>query len=140
MGSTWRGPAQDVIDQSKTDWVGLWSLLDATAHAAMALSLVLPLGASVDLAFAAIDLGEAREELEWVRPELTCLAPVRLGPLHLSDDVGAARVVLEQMVSAAIDLTINLGDVGGEPGELRALGRVLSKLRDSIEELARAAA
>lgn len=139
MTATWWEPAQDLIGRTHTDWVELWRLLDAASHAALALSLATPLGASVDLAFAALDLGEAREELEWVRPELGDLPPERLGQLHVGDDVSDALGVLDTLVAAAVDRTIVLGDVGGTLEELGALGRVLGRLREAIEEFARAA-
>lgn len=141
MTSTWMEPAQRLIGRKEVDWVGLWGLLDAAGHAALALSLTTSLGASVDLAFAAIDLGEAREELEWVRPELGDLPPERLGPLHARDDVEDALRVLDLVVCEAFERTVLLGDVGGGSlEELGALSRALGKIRAAIEEFARAAA
>ena len=124
---------------SELGWAGLWALLDAGGHAALALSLGAPLGAGVDLAFAAIELGEARDELEWTREELAARAPVRLGPLPIGASVDDARRVVEQMVEAAIDRALVLGDEAATSSELACLGRVLRKLHAARQEFARAA-
>jgi hypothetical protein len=110
-----------------------------TSHAAFTLSLVQPLGSAVDLAFAALDLGEAREELEWIRPALAGRPTIRLGALTSSDDLDAARATLEELVAAAIERVFALEDDGSR-GEVDALGRVLRRLNDAARQFARAAA
>ncbi|NTW40800.1 MAG: hypothetical protein HGA44_13110, partial [Cellulomonadaceae bacterium] len=106
----WAEPARVLLEQDGQDWIGLWMLLDAAGHAAFALSLAAPLGAGVDLAFAAIELGEARDEVEWLHEHLAEQPPVRLGPLHVSDNLDDARRVVEQLVDAATARTLRLID------------------------------
>jgi hypothetical protein len=139
MVAMWQEPAMALVERGEPGWAGLWALLDAGGHAALTLSLVAPLGVGVDLAFAAIELGEARDELEWTRDELAARAPVRLGPLHVGESVGDARRVLKHLVQAAVDRALLLGDGAATPEELACLGRVLRKLHASEQELARAA-
>jgi hypothetical protein len=133
----WQGPASALIEQGEAGWAGLWSLLDAGGHAALSLSLAVPLGVGVDLAFAAIELGEARDELEWTREELAARAPVRLGPLHIGDSVDDARRIVERMVEVAMDQALALGDEATSPEELACLTRVLRKLRAAEHEFNR---
>jgi len=139
MVSMWQEPASALVERGEPGWAGLWELLDAAGHAALTLSLAVPLGAGVDLAFAAIELGEARDELEWAREDLTARAPVRLGPLHIGDSVDGARRVVGRLVEAAIDRALVLDDGAITPDELACLGRVLHKLHAALQELARAA-
>ncbi len=138
MVAMWQGPATALIEHGEPGWAGLWSLLDAGGHAAVTLSLAAPLGVGVDLAFAAIELGEARDELEWTREELTARAPVRLGPLHIGDSVDEAHRVVVHLVEVAMDRALVLGDEAATPEELACLARVLRKLRAAEQEFDRA--
>lgn len=141
MVAMWEAPALALIDRREAGWSGLWSLLDAAEHGALALTLQAQLGAGVDLAFAAMDLAEAREELEWVRPELALrVSDARLGPLPLADDLGDARAILERLVGEAVERVLRLADDPESDGQAGCLGRVLRKLHAAQEELARAAA
>jgi len=140
MATTWREPALELIERAEPTWPGLWSILAAAGHAAMTLSLGAPLGNGVDLAFAAVELGEAREELEWVRDGLGDLSgQARLGPLALGDDATEARHLLQRLVEAAAARVLVLADRTTAVDEVDALGRVLRSLHTAGEELARAA-
>ena len=138
MVSTWHEPGSDLVERGEAGWAGLWALLDAGGHATLTLSLVAPLGLGVDLAFAAIELGEARDELEWTHEELARRGPVRLGPLPIGEAVDEARKVVERLVEAATQRALLLGDEATTPEELACLGRVLRKLHTAEQEFARA--
>ena len=140
MESTWQEPACGLVERGEPGWAGLWALLDAGGHAALTLSLATPLGLGVDLAFAAIELGEARDELEWTREELTAQAPARLGQLHIGDSVDDALTIAAGLIEAAIDRALRLGDEATSPEEEACLVRVLRNLLAAGEEFARAAA
>jgi len=140
VATRWWEPALELIERAEPSWSGLWSILTAADHAAMTLSLRAPLGKGVDLAFAAVELGEAREELEWVRDGLRELAgQARLGPLALGDDATEARHLLGRLIDAATNLVLVLAEGTTAVDEVDALGRVLRSLRTAGEELARAA-
>ncbi|WP_421740657.1 hypothetical protein [Cellulomonas sp.] len=138
MRSMWETSAASLVQSDEPGWAPLWELLDAGSHAALALSLATPLGLRVDLAFAAIELGEARDELEWTREELTARAPARLGPLHIGEPVEDARRVVDRLIEAAIERVLLLADEA-TPEELGCLARVLQKLHAAARESARAA-
>jgi hypothetical protein len=138
--TTWREQADEELWEFDPGWAGVWSLLYVTSHAAFTLSLQRPLGSAVDLAFAALDLGEAREELEWARPALAEQRPRRLGPLDPGDDLDDARRVLNSLVAAAVDRVQALEDDDGTDGELETLARILRRLNAASLQLVRAAA
>jgi hypothetical protein len=138
MTCTWQEPAATLIDQAPLDWSGLRSVLDVAGHAALALSLAVPLSAGVGLAYAAIALGEAREELEWTHDTLPAQPrTARLGPLLLADDPQHALDVLHHLLGAAIDRTLALADRSTTGPEVGCLGRVLRLLHTADDELAR---
>jgi hypothetical protein len=137
--TTWREQADEELWEFEPGWGGLWSLLYVTSHAAFTLSLQRPLGSAVELAFAALDLGEARDELEWARPAVAGGHPTRLGPLHPGDDLADARQVLDSLVAAAVDRVLSLEDDGTDD-ELKVLTHVLRRLNAASWQLARAAA
>lgn len=127
-----------LVDQAPPDWSGLWSVLDVAGHAALALSLAVPLGAGVDLAYAAIALGEAREELEWTHDTPPAQPrPARLGSLNLADDPRDALDVLHHLLDAAIDRTLVLADRSTTGPDVSCLGRVLRLLHAADDEFAR---
>lgn len=127
-----------LVNEAPPDWSGLRSVLDVAGHAALALSLAVPLGAGVDLAYAAIALGEAREELEWIHDTLpTQPRPARLGPLNLADDPRDALDVLRHLLDAAIDRTLALADRPTTRPDVGCLGRVLRLLHTADDEFAR---
>ncbi|WP_426592634.1 hypothetical protein ACPPVS_12745 [Cellulomonas sp. McL0617] len=140
MGAAWNEPASALLERGAPGWAGLCALLDAASHGALTLSLAVPLGAGVDLTFAAIELGEAREELTWSRRRPSSDATSRLGPLHVRDDLGEALQIIEHLVDVAIDRTLTLDDDEATPDDLDCLGKVLRKLHNARQELASAVA
>lgn len=101
MSTTWDTPAATLLEHVADGWEGLWSLLYAASHATVKLSLSVPLTTSVDLKFAAMDIREARDELEWLHEHL-----VRHGGDH-SESV--------PRVGSAVDRTSTGTVPGGEP-------------------------
>jgi hypothetical protein len=129
MGATWEGPAKVLIEHAAAGWEGLWSLLYAASHATLKLSLGVPLATGVDLTFAAMDIREARDELEWLDDGLVERgAAVDLGVLRPTDDVDAARLVLNQLLAAALDRAGQLADGATEVEEFACLTRLTNKL------------
>lgn len=129
MSAAWEAPARVLIEQAETGWEGLWSLLYAASHATLRLSIGVPLAPGVDLTFAAMDIREARDELEWIDAGLVERgAPVDLGVLRPTDDVGAARLVLDRLLEAALDRAGRLADGASEVEEFACLTRITSKL------------
>ncbi|KQT01303.1 hypothetical protein ASG23_06960 [Cellulomonas sp. Leaf395] len=118
-----------LIEQAAADWEGLWSLLYAASHATLRLSIGVPLAPGVDLTFAAMDIREARDELEWLDDGLVERgAPVDLGVLRPTDDVNAARLVLDRLLATALDRASRLADGASEVEEFACLTRVTNKL------------
>lgn len=129
MSATWDTPARVLIEHAAPGWEGLWSLLYAASHATLRLSLGVPLATGVDLTFAAMDIREARDELEWLDDGLVERgAAVDVGALRPTDDVDAARLVLDQLLDAAVGRARSLTDGATEVEEFACLTRVTNKL------------
>lgn len=129
MSTTWEAPARSLIEPAPASWDRLWSLVYAAGRAASTLSLSVPFGQGVALTYAALDLREARDELDWLDGDLAHDAlAVDLGPFRPTDDGAAARGVISDLASAALDLAATLADVGKSPAELNALTRVSGKV------------
>ncbi len=129
MSTTWDTPAAVLIEHVADGWEGLWSLLYAASHATVKLSLSVPLTTSADLTFAAMDLREARDELEWLHEHLTTGAvAVDLGPLRPTDLHVDARQILGRLTDAILERTYALIDAGTTPAETACLRRVAGKV------------
>lgn len=125
MSTSWDAPAA-VMSEVESGHRGVRALLDATAHASLTLSLSAPLAEGVDLAFAAMDLAEAREELDWVSSsDAEVVGPERLGPLAPTDDRAQALAVLVALVHVAVASIEKLP----EPGAVSAGDDSLSRAR-----------
>lgn len=126
--SDWEDSAATLCSGVASTPAGLWALLDAAAHGAMALSLVTPLGVGVGLAFAAIDLGEARDELDWCYGDLGDAAAARLGTVRSGDDAAASRAALRRVIDDATQLAERLLDDAHAEAELACLTLVRRRL------------
>jgi len=104
MTVSWTEPARELVGRLGAGMDALWALLFAAQHGALQLALVVALGDDRSLTEAAVDLGEALEELEWVRPQLTSggLA-VDLGPAP-PQDVPACRAGIAALLTAAVEV------------------------------------
>lgn len=138
MTIAWQGPAQGLLERAPADWDGLWTVLFAAAHATSTLALSLPVVEGLDLTLTAMDLHQAREEVDWARPDLRDTATtVSLGILPLHDDPQAARQVIDDLVVAAMnrvaDLAPNEDDLAHP--DTAALVTVLGLLRSAHQSL-----
>ncbi len=138
---TWSKGADAVLEHTAVDWDGVWSLLYAAGKGAFRLSLQLPLGPGAELAYAAMDICEARDEVRWAHPgvPMTAIA-VDLGPVGPIVDLPAAAAVLVGLLDAAFDRLTVLQDADPDP-DARSLSRQITSrvrsAREAITELAR---
>jgi hypothetical protein len=88
---SWTEPARELMDRLGAGMDELWALLFAAQSGALQLALVVALDDDRSVTEAAVDLGQALEGLEWVRPQLPSGGPaVDLGPARF-EDVPACR-------------------------------------------------
>jgi hypothetical protein len=103
--------------------------------------LQLPIDVGAELAYAGMDICEARDEVAWAHPEvpLTAIA-VDLGPIGPVVDLPATTAVLVGLLDAAADRLTELRDADLDP-DARSLSRQISwkvrSARQAITELAR---
>ena len=100
--ATWDETAQVLVEHADADWEGIWTLTYAAGRATADLGVVVPMADAVELTYAAMDLCQAREELEWVRPDLPARCPaVTVGPPD-PVDVDSARDAIGRLITAAL--------------------------------------
>src|SRR5664280_1916667 len=100
--ATWDETAKVLVERAGADWEGIWTLTYAAGRATADLCVVAPMADAVELTYAAMDLGEARQELEWVRPDLPARCPaVTVGPPD-PRDVEVARDAIARLITAAL--------------------------------------
>lgn len=117
VSTLWTRPARVLVDRAAPDLPGLWSLLYAAQRGALRLALDTRADGDLSLTLAAMDLGEALEELEWNHPDLAGGAvALDLGPIP----VGA----MDDCLCAVGDLLAG------------ALTRAAGMLRDADSDLA----
>jgi len=138
---TWSTGADAVLEHTAVDWDGVWSLLYAAGKGAFRLSLQLPLGPGAELADAAMDICQARDEVGWAHPEVpTTAIAVDLGPVGPVVDLPATAAVLVGLLDAAFDRLAVLPDADLDP-DARSLSRQITSrvraAREAITELAR---
>jgi len=86
---------------------------------------------AVELTYAAMDLCEAREELEWVRPDLPARCPaVTVGPPD-PVDVDAARDAIARLITAALARAAVLLGCDLDLADLACLTRTTTQLRSA---------
>lgn len=139
MATAWNEPAAILLVRGGAESSGAWSILDTAAHAALALSLETPASHGVDLAFAAMDLAEARDEIDWARPDLARGSrPVRLGPLTPTDDHADARALVAAFVEEAAARAERLRDAALEPAERSSFDYAARRCHAALAHLRRA--
>lgn len=135
MTIAWQVPAQGLLEHAPADWDGLWTVLFAAAHATSTLALSLPVVEGLDLTLTAMDLHQAREELDWARPDLRDTATtVSLGVLPLHDDPQAARQVINDLVVAAMNRAVDLAPNEDDPAALVAVLGLLRRAHQSLTD------
>src|SRR4051794_40209864 len=75
MSLGWNAPAGALLERTPATWAGLWSLLYTAGHCTLRLSLVGQFSDGIECAYTAMDLREARDELEWLREGVATDAP-----------------------------------------------------------------
>ena len=139
MSYTWSTGAAAVLEHVEDDWAGVWSLLFAATKATFRLSLLVPLDLGAELAYAAMDSGEARDEVGWAHPDVPLAAlAVDLGPASQSLDVAATRAVIVSLLDGALDRLTTLGAADCASSDRQLARRVGSKVlaaRDVLADL-----
>jgi len=108
MGVLWTEPARVLVDRTDHGLAGLWSLVFAAQHGALRLALDRHLDGDLSLTLAAMDLGEALEDLEWASPDLPAVAvAVDLGSVPV-DAVGDCRVAIGVLLAGGLEMTAGL--------------------------------
>ena len=139
MSYTWSTGAAAVLERVGNDWAGVWSLLFAATKATFRLSLLVPLDLGAELAYAAMDSGEARDEVGWAHPDVPLAAlAVDLGPASQSLDVADTGAVIASLLDGALHRLTALGAVDCAPSDRQLARRVGSKVlaaRDVVMDL-----
>ena len=138
MSAPWTVPARVLVAQLDRGIEGLWSLVYAAQVDGLQLALGRGLSGGADgdlaLALAAMDLGEAIEELEWHYPDLPVVAAaVDLGPAP-PDGLADCRVAVAELLVAAFDLVAGLLRDPEEPletTEVLYLARIVHRLTNA---------
>ena len=108
MSAPWTVPARVLVAQLDRGIEGLWSLVYAAQVGALQLALGRGLDGDLALTLAAMDLGEAIEELEWHHPDFPAVAAaVDLGPAP-SDGLADCREAFTELLAAALDTAAGL--------------------------------
>lgn len=137
MSVGWIAPAGALLERTPPTWSGLWSLLYTASHSALRLSLVAQFADGVELAYVAMDLREARDELEWLHEGLSADAPAMdLGPVRPGEDHQAARDVVQKLIDCALGVSRLLAAQSVDGAELSCLTRVEHRLRTAHAKIA----
>jgi hypothetical protein len=108
MAVPWIQPARALVVRFDDGLDALWSLVYAAQIGILQLALRLELETDLALTQAAMDLGEAVEELEWAHPDLPAVAvAVDLGPPP-PGAIADCRAALVVLLVAALDVTARL--------------------------------
>jgi hypothetical protein len=134
MGVLWTRPACLLVDRLGPGFEGLWSLVYAAQHGALRLALDRQADGDLSLTLAAMDLGEALEELEWAHPQLPAIAvAVDLGPVP-ADSVADCRAAVAVLLTGELKTTTGLlrdpSDDVGTP-EILCLARIVHLLTNA---------
>jgi len=131
MSDQWMPSARVLVDRVEHGLEGLWSLVFAAQNGALRLAQDRELDGDLSLTLAAMELGEALEELEWTDPELPAVATsLVLGPAppdELADCRAAVGVLLVGALEAAARLLRDQHEDLGTP-EVLCLARVVHLL------------
>lgn len=126
---TWSDGATAVCASAAVGWEGIWSLLFAAAKAAYRLSLVASLEVGPGLAFAAMDVCEARDEIAWAHPDVPSTAiAVDLGPLGSPVPRYEASEAILLLLRAAAERVAALED-SADTADANLLARVRGRIQ-----------
>lgn len=108
MGVRWTQPARALVDGVDSGMAGLWSLVFAAQHGALRLALDRGMDDDLSLTLAAMDLGEALEDLEWSHPDLPAVAvAVDLGPVP-AGAVSDCRAAIAELLAGILDVAADV--------------------------------
>ena len=128
---TWDESAKVLVERADADWEGIWTLTYAAGRATADLCVVVPMVDAVELTYAEMDLCEARQELEWVRPDLPARCPaVTVGPPE-PVDVDVARDAVSGLITAALARAEALLGCELDLADLACLTRTTTQLRSA---------
>ncbi|HEY3549224.1 MAG TPA: hypothetical protein VGK17_24370 [Propionicimonas sp.] len=137
MGYTWSRGAEAVLEHTAVDWDGIWSLLYAAGKGTFHLSLQLPIAVAAELAYAAMDICQARDEVGWAHPEVPITAiAVDLGPLGPVVDLPTTGAVLVDLLTAALDRLTLLAEADPDGDRQHLARQVAGKARAAREVIA----
>jgi hypothetical protein len=129
--ATWDETAKVLVEHADADWEGIWTLTYAAGRATADLGVVVPMADAVELTYAAMDLADARQELEWVRPDLPARCPaVTVGPPEPLD-AEVARDAITRLITAALARTEALLGCDLDLADLACLTRTTTQLRSA---------
>src|SRR5450830_183195 len=129
--ATWDETAKVLVERADADWEGIWTLTYAAERATADLGVVVPMADAVELTYAAMDLSEAHEELEWVRPDLPARCPaVTVGPPDPLD-AEVARDAIARLITAALARAEALLGCDLDLADLACLTRTTTQLRSA---------
>lgn len=138
MSTEWTGPARVLVDRAAPDLPGLWSLIFAAQRGALRLGLDARMDRDLSLTLAAMDLGEALEELEWNHPELAGGATaLDLGPIPCGETDDCVRAVTE-LLDGAFDRVVGaLRSVAVDQpaADVLCLARVVHLLSSALDRV-----
>ncbi len=77
MTVPWTTTAGVLVDRVEPGMAGLWSLIRTAQRGVLRCATDAELDRDLAFTFAAMDLGEALEDLEWVHPDLAAHMPSR---------------------------------------------------------------
>ena len=129
--ATWDETAKVLVEHADADWEGIWTLTYAAEGATADLGVVAPMADAVELTYAAVNLCQAREELEWVRPDLPARCPaVTVGPPD-PVDADVARDAIARLITAALSRVEALLSCDLDLADLACLTRTTTQLRSA---------
>ena len=136
MASRWQLAADEAVSENGADWSALWSLMQTTAGATFDLSMTTPLNRGVELTLAAMEVTEARDDLDCARPGgLEAARVVRLGPPAATDDLAQSLTVLTRLLDHSLDVALAVLRETTVGAEADALRRAISRLRSARRRL-----
>jgi len=127
----WDETAKVLVERADADWEGIWTLTYAAGRATADLCVVAPMADAVELTYAAMDLCEACQELEWVRPDLPARCPAVTVDPPEPVDVDVARDAISRLITAALARSEALLGCDLDLADLACLARTTTQLRSA---------
>ena len=108
MEGTWVAPARTLVESLDGGLPALWSLAYAAQRGTLLLAQQVGTDLDLSLTLAAMDLGEALEELEWAHPELPAVSvALDLGSLP-GQDRGSCADAIGLLLAGGLEVAAQL--------------------------------